>query len=110
METIRDLLVAVGLLPDAQVITESPLESNDETRELKRELKVSHQADESVPESVKHQWQLKCCVNILPQNMDKHLKSKKHLKFASDSGPGSGGRREGAGRKPKETVTFDRWV
>ena len=42
------------------------------------------------------------------KNMDKHLKSKKHLKFASDFGPGSGGSREGAGRKPKETVTFDR--
>jgi hypothetical protein len=99
METIRDLLVSVGLLPDAQDITESPLESNDETR-----LKVSRQADESVQD----QWQRKCCVNILPQNMEKHLKSKKHLKFASDSGPGSGGRREGAGRKPKETVSFDR--
>ena len=95
METIRDLLVSVGLLPDAQVITESPLESNDE---------VSRQADESVQD----QWQRKCCVNILPQNMDKHLKSKKHLKFASESGPGSGGRREGAGRKPKEIFSFDR--
>ena len=100
METIRDLLVSVGLLPDAQVITESPSESNDETRELK----VSRQAAESVQD----QWQRKCCVNILPQNMDKHLKSKKHLKFASAPDQGNGGRREGAGRKPKETVSFDR--
>jgi len=72
METIRNLLVAVGLLPDAQVITESPLESYDETRELKRELKVSHQADESV----QHQWQRKCCVNILSKKHGQTFKIK----------------------------------
>ncbi len=71
--------MAVGLRSDAQVITESPVDSDDEwLTETARELKRSQK-------SVQHHRQFKCCVNILPKNMDKHLKSKIHLKVASDS-------------------------
>ena len=98
--------MAVGLHSDAQVIRESPVDSDDEwltetALEHKHDLEVS-----KTYESVHRRF--KCCVNILQKNMEKHVKSKMHLKCASGAGRGFGGRREGAGRKP--AVTFDRCV
>jgi hypothetical protein len=94
MEMIRGILVAVGLCSDTQEIVDPDEWLTETARELKRSQK-----------SVQHHRQFKCCVNILPKNMDKHLQSKTHLKFASDFGPGSGGNRERAGRKSR---SFDR--
>ena len=94
MEMIRGILVAVGLCSDTQEIVDPDEWLTETARELKRSQK-----------SVQHHRQFKCCVNILPKNMDKHLKSKTHLKFASDFGRGYGGNRERAGRKSR---SFDR--
>ena len=99
MEIIRGILGAVGLRSDTQEIVDPDEWLTETARELK--MNKLSQADK-----------LECCVNILPKNMDKHFKSKIHLKVASDSvrgyagfGRGSGGNRERSGRKSR---SFDR--